>query len=70
MKTGIPLEPGTDTKPEALNTLRFACPQCGQHIKCDKRGVGQIVECPTCRAAFAAPEPGQSEQPQGISGVT
>jgi len=62
MKTGIPLKPRPDRSYETRNTLRFACPACGQHIKCDIRGVGQIVECPTCEAAFAAPEPAESKE--------
>ncbi len=57
MKTGIALDPKTDQGRESQNTVRFACPQCGQHIECDIRGAGQIVECPTCKATFAAPNP-------------
>jgi predicted RNA-binding Zn-ribbon protein involved in translation (DUF1610 family) len=39
-----------DSLIEARSTeLRFACPNCGQHIKCSEEYAGRQVKCPACQ---------------------
>ncbi|MDW8307938.1 MAG: hypothetical protein RMK20_01040 [Verrucomicrobiales bacterium] len=40
-----------------MGEFKFACPVCGQHIKCDAERSGSVVECPTCFQKLRVPEP-------------
>ncbi len=40
-----------------MSEFKFACPVCGQHIKCDAARSGSVVECPTCFQQLRVPEP-------------
>jgi GYF domain 2 len=36
--------------------IKISCPQCGQHIQCDKSYGGRQINCPQCQTAFAVPQ--------------
>ncbi|MGD0745181.1 MAG: discoidin domain-containing protein [Verrucomicrobiota bacterium] len=36
--------------------FKYACPVCGQHIKCDSSQSGSVMECPTCFQKIAVPQ--------------
>src|SRR6266446_2809325 len=38
-----------------MNTIRFACPVCGQHIACDQSGKGMEIQCPGCNQTVIVP---------------
>jgi len=40
-----------------MSEFKFACPMCGQHIKCDSDKSGGQVDCPTCFQKLIVPEP-------------
>jgi len=40
-----------------MSEYRYACPVCGQHIKCDTSQSGAPMECPTCLQKIIPPEP-------------
>lgn len=53
----------------AMNEFKYACPVCGQHIKCDSSQSGTVMECPTCFQKITAPQaPGSTEQKFILSG--
>lgn len=39
-----------------MSDLKFACPQCTQHITCDSAWAGQIIQCPSCQQNITVPE--------------
>jgi hypothetical protein len=39
-----------------MNSIKFACPQCQQHIECDASHVGRDVPCPTCQSRLRVPK--------------
>jgi len=41
---------------KAMSEFKYACPVCGQHIKCDSSQSGSIMECPTCFQQITAPQ--------------
>jgi DNA-directed RNA polymerase subunit RPC12/RpoP len=45
----------------SMSEFKFACPVCGQHIKCDSDKSGQQVDCPTCFQKLIVPEPPQND---------
>ncbi len=38
-----------------MSEFKYACPVCGQHIKCDSSQSGTVMECPTCFQKITAP---------------
>ena len=40
-----------------MENLKFSCPHCGQHIRCNPSMVGASVACPTCKVALTVPGP-------------
>ena len=36
--------------------LKFACPDCGQHIDAGREMFGELVECPTCGKRMQVPD--------------
>lgn len=42
--------------PAAMSEFKFACPVCGQHMKCDVSDAGSVMECPTCFQKIVAPQ--------------
>ncbi|MGZ4961227.1 MAG: DUF4190 domain-containing protein [Limisphaerales bacterium] len=37
------------------DSIKFACPSCGQSMTADDRWVGQQIQCPTCKNNFTVP---------------
>jgi DNA-directed RNA polymerase subunit RPC12/RpoP len=42
--------------PAAMSEFKYACPICGQHMKCDSSQSGTVMECPTCFQKITAPQ--------------
>ena len=38
-----------------MSEFKFACPVCGQHIKCDSSQGGTDLDCPTCFQKITVP---------------
>jgi hypothetical protein len=38
-----------------MRDLKFACPHCEQHIKCDDTMTGQSIPCPACGQSVTVP---------------
>src|SRR5208282_4234653 len=49
-----------------MSEFKFACPVCGQHMKCDSSQAGTIMECPTCFQKITAPQAPSSEDQKFI----
>jgi len=39
-----------------MSEFKYACPVCGQHIKCDSSRSGSMMECPTCFQKITVPQ--------------
>jgi DNA-directed RNA polymerase subunit RPC12/RpoP len=52
--------------PAAMSEFKYACPVCGQHIKCDSSQSGTTMECPTCFQKIIAPQAPESDDPKFI----
>jgi len=39
-----------------MSEFKYACPVCGQHMKCDSSQSGTVMECPTCFQKITAPQ--------------
>jgi DNA-directed RNA polymerase subunit RPC12/RpoP len=39
-----------------VSEFKYACPVCGQHIKCDSSQSGSVMECPTCFQKITVPQ--------------
>jgi len=39
-----------------MSEFKYACPVCGQHIKCDSSQSGLVMECPTCFQKITVPQ--------------
>jgi len=49
-----------------MSEFKYACPVCGQHIKCDSSQGGTVMECPTCFQKITAPHAPESADPKFI----
>ena len=49
-----------------MSEFKFACPVCGQHMKCDATQGGSVMECPTCFQKIIAPQPPASDDQKFI----
>lgn len=38
-----------------MRDFKFACPHCGQKIKCDTGQAGARLNCPACQQAIVVP---------------
>src|ERR1700722_5056779 len=45
-----------------MSEFKYACPVCGQHIKCDSSQSGTQMECPTCFQKIIVPQAPTEEQ--------
>jgi hypothetical protein len=54
----MPKEPQTDEETD----IRFACPQCSQHLVIERAGAGCLITCPHCGCSLHVPRP--SPQPE------
>jgi DNA-directed RNA polymerase subunit RPC12/RpoP len=56
--------------PPAMSEFKYACPVCGQHIKCDSSQTGTQMECPTCFQKITVPQaPASDDQKLIITGT-
>ena len=39
-----------------MSEFKYACPVCGQHMRCDVSQAGTVMECPTCFQKITAPQ--------------
>ncbi len=39
-----------------MSEYTYACPVCGQHMRCDSSQAGTVMECPTCFQQITAPQ--------------
>ncbi len=54
----------------AMSEFKYACPVCGQHIKCDSSQAGSVMECPTCFQKITVPQaPASADQKFIITGT-
>jgi DNA-directed RNA polymerase subunit RPC12/RpoP len=49
-----------------MSEFKYACPVCGQHMKCDSSQSGTVMECPTCFQKITAPQAPVSDDPKFI----
>ena len=49
-----------------MSEFKYACPVCGQHIKCDSSQSGTVMECPTCFQKITAPQAPAAEDAKFI----
>src|SRR6266567_512838 len=57
-------DPGLSSTLTIMADIKFACPNCNQHITCDELWGGHQLECPGCKSplmvpANAPPEPAE-----------
>jgi DNA-directed RNA polymerase subunit RPC12/RpoP len=53
-----------------MSEFKYACPVCGQHMKCDASQSGTVMECPTCFQKITAPQaPASDEQKFILTGT-
>ncbi len=54
----------------AMSEFKYACPVCGQHIKCDSSQAGTVMECPTCFQKITVPQaPADDDQKLILTGT-
>jgi DNA-directed RNA polymerase subunit RPC12/RpoP len=39
-----------------MSEFKYACPVCGQHIRCDSSQSGSVMDCPTCFQKITVPQ--------------
>jgi DNA-directed RNA polymerase subunit RPC12/RpoP len=49
-----------------MSEFKYACPVCGQHIKCDSSQAGTQMECPTCFQKITVPQAPTTDDPKFI----
>ncbi len=49
-----------------MSDFKYACPVCGQHIKCDSSQAGTVMDCPTCFQKIVVPQPPANADPKFI----
>ena len=49
-----------------MSEFKYACPVCGQHIKCDSSQAGSVMDCPTCFQKIVVPQPPANADPKFI----
>lgn len=49
-----------------MSEFKYACPVCGQHIKCDVSQAGSVMECPTCFQKITVPQTSATDDPKFI----
>jgi DNA-directed RNA polymerase subunit RPC12/RpoP len=51
-----------------MSEFKYACPVCGQHIKCDSSQAGTQMQCPTCFQKIIVPQAPTDEQKYILTG--
>lgn len=52
-----------------MSEFKYACPVCGQHIKCDSSQAGTQMQCPTCFQMIIVPQAPVGEQTFILAGT-
>lgn len=53
-----------------MSEFKYACPVCGQHIKCDSSQAGTVMTCPTCFQQITVPNaPADKDQKFILTGT-
>ena len=52
-----------------MSEFKYACPVCGQHIRCDSSQSGTQMECPTCFQKIIVPQAPTDEQKFILTGT-
>lgn len=52
-----------------MSEFKYACPVCGQHIRCDSSQSGTVMECPTCFQKIIVPQAPTGEQTLILTGT-
>lgn len=52
-----------------MSEFKYACPVCGQHIKCDSSQAGTQMQCPTCFQKIIVPQAPTQEQKLILTGT-
>src|SRR5665213_261573 len=53
-----------------MSEFKYACPVCGQHIKCDSSQAGSVMACPTCFQKITVPQaPADADQKLILTGT-
>lgn len=52
-----------------MSEFKYACPVCGQHIKCDSSQSGTVMVCPTCYQKIIVPQAPVGEQTLILTGT-
>jgi DNA-directed RNA polymerase subunit RPC12/RpoP len=53
-----------------MSEFKYACPVCGQHIRCDSSQAGVVMTCPTCFQKIIVPNaPASGEQKFILAGI-
>jgi DNA-directed RNA polymerase subunit RPC12/RpoP len=52
-----------------MSEFKYACPVCGQHIKCDSSQAGTQMQCPTCFQKIIVPQAPTEEQKYILTGT-
>ena len=50
----------------SMSEFKYACPVCGQHIRCDSSQAGSVMECPTCFQKITVPQAPATPDPKFI----
>ena len=53
----------------AMREFKYACPVCGQHMKCDETQAGSVMECPTCFQKITVPQAPANTQKLLLTGT-
>ncbi len=52
-----------------MSEFKYACPVCGQHIRCDSTQSGSVMDCPTCFQKIIVPQaPANADSPLILTG--
>ncbi len=49
-----------------MSEFKYACPVCGQHIRCDSSQTGAVMDCPTCFQKIIVPQAPANADPKFI----
>lgn len=49
-----------------MSEFKYACPVCGQHIRCDSSQAGSVMDCPTCFQKITVPQAPATEDSKFI----
>ena len=53
-----------------MNSFKFECPQCQQHIETDVANAGRQFQCPGCQHLIRVPPPAGAAEYNPQSGMT